>query len=208
MISMNPLIDAYLQNGCGRCKFGGSPRCKVHNWPKELEQLRRIVHECGLVEELKWSVPCYTHQNKNIAIVAAFKEYCALSFFKGTLLQDEHQLFEKPGESTQSVRIMKFTDVNKVLELEPLIKTYVFEAIEVENAGLKVETKKNIEPIPEELELKMNAFPDFKNAFESLTPGRKRGYILHFSQPKQSSTRISRIERNMEKIMKGKGINE
>lgn len=203
---MNPTVDHYLAEGCGRCALGGTPQCKVHRWPKELAELRRIVQDCGLTEEIKWSIPTYTFQNNNVLVVAAFNEYASLSFFKGVLLQDEQNLLDKPGENTQSARIIKFTDVRKIVELEPVLKAYIFEAIEVEKAGLKVAFKAQPEPLPTELEQKFAENPELKTAFEALTPGRQRGYILHFSQPKNTQTRISRIEKCIPRILEGKGM--
>jgi uncharacterized protein YdeI (YjbR/CyaY-like superfamily) len=196
-------VDTYLRDGCGRCPLGGTSDCKVHNWPNELKQLRILVLDCGLTEELKWGVPCYTHQNKNILLVSAFKDYCAISFFKGSLLNDEHGLLVKPGENSQASRYIKFTDVQQIVKLEAVLKAYIFEAIEVEKAGLKVEFKKEPEPLPEELEKILNEDPLLKSAFESLTPGRQRGYILYFSQPKKSDTRISRIKKYIPMILNG-----
>lgn len=205
---MNPDVDHYLSEGCGRCPLAATPECKVHNWQDELRLLRRIVLDCGLTEERKWGVPCYTFQGGNVSIVSAFKDYCSLSFFKGSLLQDSHQLLEKPGENTQAGRIMRFTQVQQILENEAVIKAYIFEAIEVEKAGLKAEYKRNPEPIPKELSQKMDQDPRFKAAFEVLTPGRQRGYILFFAQPKQSQTREGRIEKCKPKIFEGKGLND
>ncbi|WP_423801167.1 YdeI/OmpD-associated family protein [Neobacillus sp. SAB-20_R2A] len=205
---MNPKVDKYLIDGCMRCPLGATPDCKVNNWPEELEKLRMIVLDCGLTEELKWGVPCYTFQKSNVLIISAFKEYCSLSFFKGSLLKDAHRILEKPGENTQAGRLVKFTNVKQIVELEPILKAYIHEAIEVEKAGLKVEFKKDPEPIPEELQNKFEDIPALKTAFDALTPGRQRAYILHFSAPKQSKTRVSRIEKCMEKILAGKGLND
>ncbi|VXD13157.1 YdeI family protein [Marinoscillum sp. 108] len=203
---MNKDVNTYFSDGCGRCSFYATPQCKVRNWPKELEQLRRIALDSGLNEESKWGVPCYTHQGKNILIVSAFKEYCALSFFKGSLLQDTYGLLEKPGENTQGGRLIKFTRLKEVLDQETTLKAYIYEAIEVEKAGLEVTFKENPEPLPEELQLKLQENPDLKAAFEALTPGKQRGYILHFSAPKQAKTRISRIEKCIPQILEGKGF--
>lgn len=205
---MNPQIDHYLRDGCGRCPLGGTPDCKVHNWPQELKKLRTIVLDCGLTEELKWGVPCYTFQNNNILIVSALKDYCTLSFFKGALLSDTKGILQKPGENTQAARLIKFTSPSAITAMEDILKAYIFEAIEVEKAGLEVVFKKNTEPFPKELENKLAEDPAFKAAFEALTPGRQRGYVLHFSQPKQSTTRESRIEKCIPKIMEGKGFND
>ena len=203
---MNPKIDNYLAEGCGRCPLGGTPNCKVHNWQKELKKLRMIVLECGLTEELKWGAPCYTFKQSNVAMVAALKESCVISFFKGVLLNDAEGILDKPGENTQADRVIRFTDVREIVELETTLKAYIYEAIEVEKAGLKVNFKKDAEPMPEELKNALDENPDLKAAFETLTPGRQRGYIIHFSQPKQSKTRASRIEKCIPQILAGKGL--
>jgi uncharacterized protein YdeI (YjbR/CyaY-like superfamily) len=206
---MNPKVDLYFIDGCGRCPLGATPECKVNNWQEEMKVLRTIIHDCGLTEELKWGVPCYTFRKSNVLILAAFKEYCAISFFKGALLQDSLNVLEKPGENTQAARSIKFTDVQTIVDMEPELKAYIFEAIEVEKAGLKVEMKKNTELVfPEELDDKLEEVPELKTAFEALTPGRQRAYVLHFSQPKQSKTRISRIEKCTAKILIGLGLND
>ena len=205
---MNPKVDIYFMDGCGRCPLGGTPDCKVHNWQKEMAYLRTILLDCLLTEELKWGVPCYTFQKNNIVILAAFKEYCALSFFKGALLHDAEGILSKPGENTQAARLIKFTNIREIVELESVLKAYIFEAIEVEKADLKVEFKKDSEPIPDELRKKFDEYPDFKTAFYALTQGRQRGYILHFSQPKQAQTKTARIEKYMPRIFEGKGIND
>ena len=205
----NAHTDIYFKDGCGRCSLGGTPQCKVHNWTKELAYLRTLLLNCGLNEELKWGVPCYTFGKNNILILAAFKEYCALSFFKGTLLLDADALLEKPGENTQSVRLIKFTHIQEIVEKEAILKAYIFEAIEVEKAGLKVTLKKPTEhTIPYEFQTKLNEIPALKMAFESLTPGRKRAYLLYFSAAKQAKTRESRIQKCVASILEGKGLNE
>jgi uncharacterized protein YdeI (YjbR/CyaY-like superfamily) len=208
MSAVNPKIDDYLEAGCGRCALVGTPDCKVHLWTTEIQHLRTILLESGLMEELKWGVPCYTFENKNIALVSALRGYCALSFFKGVLLKDPHNVLEKPGPNSQSDRVIKITSVQQVNELADVLKAYVAEAIEVEKAGLKVEFKQNPEPIPEELQQKLDEDLFFKTAFEELTPGRQRGYILHFSQAKQSKTRFSRIEKCTPKILNGEGLHD
>ncbi len=205
---MNKSVDNYFIEGCGRCPLGGTADCKVHNWTSELTLLRSIVLDCGLMEEAKWGVPCYTFQNKNILIVSAFKEYCSISFFKGSLLSDDKNLLVKPGPNSQAARLFKFKNTKEILKIESDIKAYIFEAIELEKAGLIVAFKKNPEPMPEELEQKFEADPVFKNAFEALTPGRQRGYILYFSQAKQSKTRISRIDKCLPMIISGIGLHD
>ncbi|OEK01046.1 hypothetical protein BFP97_05780 [Roseivirga sp. 4D4] len=205
---MNQTVDNYLIEGCGRCPLGATPDCKVHNWTSELKLLRSTVQACGLVEECKWGAPCYTFNGKNVLMISAFKNYCAISFFKGVLLNDSLGNLVKPGENSQSARLLKFTSLKEIQEIIPDIKAYIFEAIEVEKAGLEVTFKKNPEPVPEELQTKFDEDPSLQNAFESLTPGRQRGYIIHFSQPKQSKTRVSRIEKCIPKILKGEGFHD
>lgn len=205
---MNPLVDQYLDIGCGRCSLGGTPQCKVHFWPQELNVLRLLILDCGLTEEVKWDVPCYTFNGKNILILAALKNYCSISFFKGALLGDEDKLLSKPGESTQGGRVMKFTSVEQIVELEPSIKAYIFEAIEVEKAGLKIEVKKELDPLPEELVEAFKTDKILEAAFYNLTPGRQRGYVLFFNQAKQAKTRIARIEKYRADILIGKGMGE
>lgn len=192
---MNPQIDELIRNS--------------KSWKHEMEALRNLLLQCGLNEEFKWRQPCYTFQGKNIAIIGAFKDYCGLAFFKGVLLQDEQKLLVAAGENLQSSRLFKFTTVDEIHAIEATIKAYIFEAIEIEKAGLKVEFKKSKHlDLPEELMQKMEAEPVFKAAFESLTPGRQRAYNLFFSGAKQSATRISRIEKYVDRILKGKGIND
>lgn len=203
---MNPHVDLYLEEGCGRCSLYNTPECKVHRWSQELVQLRRIILECELQEDYKWSQPCYVHDKKNILMLAAFKEYVCIAFFKGVLLADTEGLLIAPGENSQSSRQLRFTSVDEVLSKEAIIRAYIFEAIEVEKAGLKVNFKKTSMDIPEELQEAFEQNPDFKEAFESLTSGRQRGYLLHISSAKQSKTRISRIEKCMPNIFDGKGV--
>ncbi|WP_421976235.1 YdeI/OmpD-associated family protein [Roseivirga seohaensis] len=206
---MNTNVDLYFTEGCGRCPLGGTPGCKVNRWPQELNQLRRIVLDCGLTEESKWGVPCYTFQGNNIGVISAFKEYASLSFFKGALLEDTNGILDKPGENTQAARLIKFTNARQIMEMEPILKAYIYEATEVEKAGLKVELKKTAEfNMPEEFQKALDENPDLKTAFEALTPGRQRGYLLHFSQPKQSKTREARIEKCTHRIFEGKGLND
>lgn len=204
---MNKNPDTYFTDGCGRCSLGGTPACKVHTWATELKLLRKIILSCGLQEESKWGVPCYTFGKSNIVMLAAFKEYCALSFFKGALLQDAEKLLAKPGEESQSVRMFRFTGSKQLSKIENTIRAYIFEAIELEKAGLKVETKKISErEIPEELQNAFDRNPALKKAFEALSPGRQRAYLLHFTQAKQSATRSSRIEKCTARILSGKGL--
>ncbi len=206
---MNPKVDQYLIDGCGRCPLGGTPQCKVNDWREELELLREIVLDCGLTEELKWSVPCYTFQKKNILIVSALKDYASVSFFKGSLLQDTEGLLVAPGKNTQAARLIKFTSRQKITEWEQVLKRYIFEAIEVEKAGLQVDFKKKKELVyPAELQEKMSTDAAFAAAFDALTPGRQRGYVLYFSSAKQSKTRESRIDKYIPWILEGKGMHD
>lgn len=205
---MNPKVDKYLIDGCMRCKYGATPECKVHSWISELQYLRQIVLECGLTEELKWGVPCYTFKNNNVLIVSAFREYCSISFFKGSLMSDPAKLLFKPGENSQASRLLKFTSIDQIQKIENEIKAYISEAIEIEKSGLKVDFKVNPEPLPEELEMKFEEDLIFRNAFEALTPSRQRGYIIYFSQPKQSQSRCDRIEKMIPNILNGIGMND
>lgn len=207
MYVLNPKVDKYLADGCGRCPLMATPQCKVNAWPKELKQLRMIVLDCGLTEEVKWGVPCYTYEKNNVLVVSAFKEYSSLSFFKGALLRDPNGILVKPGENSQSARLVRFTSVREIKALEPILKSYILEAIEVEKNGLKVDFKAKTElVIPEELQKKFDALPALQAAFTSLTPGRQRGYILHFSAAKQSKTREARIEKCIPQILEGRGM--
>jgi uncharacterized protein YdeI (YjbR/CyaY-like superfamily) len=206
---LNPKVDLYFLEGCGRCPLGGTPECNVHKWPKEMQRLRSIAIDCGLVEEVKWGVPCYTFEKSNVAIVAAFKEYCSISFFKGALLEDPKQALVKPGENSQAARLVKFTTLKQVVALEPVLKELIKQAIEVERKGLKVDFKAKTElEIPDELQTKFDQLPALKSAFHSLTPGRQRGYILHFTSAKQSKTRESRIEKCIPAILEGRGFHD
>jgi uncharacterized protein YdeI (YjbR/CyaY-like superfamily) len=192
MNKMNPKVDDYLR--------------KAKKWQEEMQKLRRIILDCQLTEELKWGKPCYTFQKSNIVIIQGFKEFCALLFCKGALLNDRHGILKKFG--WQAARRIPFTDVREILEMELILKAYIREAIEVEKAGLKVEFKKKPEPIPEELQNKLDEIPALKTAFNALTPGRQRAYILYFSAAKQTKTRESRVEKCMRQILNGKGLND
>lgn len=205
---MNPQVDKYLIDGCMRCKLGATPACKVNHWKEELLLLRQIALDSGLTETIKWGVPCYTYNDKNIILIAAFKEYCGFSFPKGMLLNDKYQLLVSPGESSQSALFAKFTHANDIVVNSEKLKEYILQAIEVEKSGKKIEFKKNPEPIPKELLQKFDELPVLKKAFFDLTPGRQRGYIIYFSQPKQSSSRFNRIEKCIPKIMNGEGLND
>ncbi|RRQ50044.1 hypothetical protein DZC72_05570 [Maribacter algicola] len=182
---------------------------KQKKWSSELQLLREILLNCGLDETFKWRNPCYAMDGKNIAILGAFKDFCCLSFFKGVLLKDTQGVLRQQGENTQSGRIVPFTDTAEIHRLKPVLKAYVFEAIEVEKSGLKVEfnTPDELE-LPDELEIAFQQDAEFRNAFQSLTPGRQKGYLLFFSGAKQSVTRFSRIEKYRSRIMVGKGIHD
>lgn len=192
---MNTKVDQYLS--------------KAEKWQPELEQLRSILLDCGLMEELKWGAPCYSFQKNNVVIIGELKASCVLSFFKGALLSDTHGILLKPGENTQAARIIPFTSVREITELEPILKAYIYEAIEVEKAGLKVDFHQPAERlIPAEFQSKSDQIPALKAAFEALTPGRQRAYLLYFSTPKQSRTRAARVEKCMQQILGGKGLND
>jgi len=178
-------------------------------WQKELQMLREIVLECGLVEAVKWRTPCYTFDEHNVAFIGAFKESCVLSFLKGALLKDAQALLEKPGANTQAARVIRLKDAEQIKALTPVLKAYVLEAIEIEKSGLKVEFKKTSDfAFPEEFQKKLDEDAKFKAAFEALTPGRQRGYLLYFSGAKQSKTRESRVEKYRAKILDGKGMDD
>lgn len=207
-MAMHPEVDLYLKEGCGRCSLYRTPQCKVHTWQSELVHLRKIVLDCGLLEELKWSQPCYTFQKNNILLVTAFKDYAAIAFFKGALIKDSHDILVAPGEHSQATRQIRYTGIKDIIKTEAILKSYIFQAIEIEKSGLKVNFKKHPEPIPCELLKKFEELPALKSSFEALTPSKQRGYILYFSKPKQSITRNSRIEKYMPKILKGKGFHD
>ena len=182
---------------------------KASQWQEEYSKLRTIILDCGLTEELKWGQPCYTLGKSNIVLIHGFKEYCALLFFKGALLSDTHGILIQQTENVQVPRQVRFTNVEEIIELEPVLKAYIYEAIEVERAGLQVKLKKTKDfKIPEEFQNKLDKMPALKTAFDKLTPGRQRAYIFHFSQPKLSKTRTARIERYAKQILKGKGLDD
>jgi len=192
---MNPKVDAYFSN--------------AKKWQKELRKLRRILLDCQLTEELKWGKPCYAFDNRNMIVILPLKEHCALLFFKGALLKDPNGILIKAGENTEAGRQIRFTNIREIVEMEAVLKAYIHEAIEVEKAGLKVNFKKITElKIPEEFQKQLDEIPALKTAFDALTPGRQRGYIFYFSAPKQSKTRKSRVEKCMQQILDGKGLND
>jgi uncharacterized protein YdeI (YjbR/CyaY-like superfamily) len=195
MNRMNPKVDFYFSKG--------------KKWQEEFEKLRMIILDCGLTEELKWGVPCYTFEKRNIVLIHGFKEYCALLFFKGALLNDARGILIQQTENVQAARQVRFTNVREIVKLKPILKAYIYEAIEVEKAGLKVNLKKTTAfKIPQEFQTKLDEIRALKTSFDALTPGRQRAYILYFSAPKQSKTRESRVEKCMQKILNGKGLND
>lgn len=192
---MNPKVDWFFT--------------KTTKWQDEYSELRMLVLDCGLTEELKWGVPCYTFQKSNILLIHGFKDYCALLFHKGVLLKDENGILVQQTENVQAARQIRFSNIQEILNQESTLKAYINEAIEVEKAGLKVEMKKTTEfKMPEEFQNVLEDMPELKKAFYALTPGRQRGYMLYFSQPKQSKTRESRIEKYLEKILNGQGLDD
>ena len=192
---MNPAVDFYFD--------------KEKKWQKEIEQLRTIVLDCGLEEALKWGCPCYTFQGANIVLIHVFKEHCALLFFKGALLNDANGILIQQTKNVQSARQIRFTNVQEIVTMKKILKAYIYEAIEVEKAGLKVKLKKTSDfKIPEEFQKKLDKSNKLKTAFQALTPGRQRAYIFYFSQPKQAKTRESRIEKYMPQILNGKGLDD
>jgi len=190
---MNPKVDEYLG--------------KAKKWQEEFEKLRMIILDCGLTEELKWGCPCYTFEKSNIVLIHGFKEYCALLFFKGALLKDPKDILIQQTENVQAGRQIRFTNVREIVKMKTVLKAYIHEA--KEKAGLKVKYKKTSEfKIPEELQNKLDDTPALRKAFDALTPGRQRGYIFYFSQPKQSKTRAARVEKSTHQILNGKGLND
>jgi uncharacterized protein YdeI (YjbR/CyaY-like superfamily) len=182
---------------------------RAKKWQKEFEKLRMIILDCGLTEELKWGCPCYTFQKRNIVLIHGFKEYCALLFFKGALLKDAKGILIQQTKNVQAARQIRFTDAREIVKMKSILKAYIKEAIAVEKAGLKVNFKKTSEfKIPEEFQKKLDEMPALKTAFEALSPGRERGYLFYFSQPKQSKTRASRVEKCTQQILNGKGLND
>ena len=205
---MNQHADTYFTAGCGRCPKGGTPDCKViSSWQAELAALRALVLDAGLTEECKWGVPCYTFEKGNVVLIHAFKDYCALLFFKGALLKDAKGILIQQTENVQAARQLRFTDVREIVKLKSTIKAYLQEAIAVEKAGLKVSMKPTVEfAMPAEFQVRLNASPALKTAFETLTPGRQRGYLLHFAAAKQAKTREARVEKCTPLILSGKGL--
>lgn len=192
---MNPKVDFYFT--------------KANKWQEEIQQLRTIILDCHLSEELKWGCPCYTFEKSNIVLIHVFKDYCGVLFFKGALLNDPQGILIQQTENVQAARQVRFTSLQQIVKLEPVLKTYIYAAVEAEEAGLKVGLKKTTEyKIPEEFQQKLNGMPTLQTAFAALTPGRQRAYLLHFSAPKQSKTRESRVEKYIQQILDGKGLND
>lgn len=191
----NPKVDAFLDRST--------------QWKEELAKLRSIALECDLVEELKWGVPCYTVENSNVVLIHGFKQYCAILFIQGALLKDAKSVLIQQTQNVQSARQIRFTSLFEIVEMKDVIKAYIEEAIEIQKAGLKVDFKKTREfSVPEEFRVKLDGMPDLKTAFEALTPGRQRAYLLHFSSAKQSKTREARIEKSIPTILEGKGLDD
>ena len=192
---MNPTVDFYFS--------------KANKWQEEIRKLRMIILDCGLTEALKWGVPCYTFENGNIVLIHVFKEYCAVLFFKGALLNDANGILIQQTKNVQAARQIRYTSFQEIVEMEAILKAYIYEAIEVEKAGLKVDLKKTSEfTMVQEFQKKLDELPALKTAFAALTPGRQRAYMLYFSAPKQSKTRVSRIEKSIQQILNGKGLND
>lgn len=192
---MNPKVDFYFD--------------EAKKWQKEMEQLRSIALDCQLTEELKWGTPCYTLGKSNIVLIHAFKDYCAFLFFKGALLKDTDHILIQQSKNVQAARQIRFNSVNEIIEIKATLKAYIYEAIEIEKAGLQVKLKKTEDfEVAEEFQTKLANISELKIAFEALTPGRQKAYLLHFSQPKQAKTRESRIEKAMPQILNGKGLND
>jgi len=192
---MNPKVDWFFN--------------KAGKWQQEFGKLRNVILDCGLTEELKWGCPCYTFEKRNIVLMHGFKEYCALLFFKGALLKDARGILIQQTKNVQSARQIRFTNVREIAKLKPILKVYIHEAIEVEQAGLKVNFKKTSDfKLPEEFQKRLDEMPALKKAFKALTPGRQRAYIFYFSQPKQSRTREARVEKSTPQILNGKGLND
>ena len=190
---MNPKVDAFLS--------------QAKRWPREIAALRAIVLDCGLTEDMKWRQPCYTSNGGIVLLISPFKDYCALAFFKGALLKDPDGILVSPGENSQSMRQIRFTSAQQIAGREAVLRSYIHEAIATEQAGLKIHKSPNLS-VPEEFQQKLDEDPALKTAFAALTPGRQRAYLMHFSRPKQSTTRAARIEKCLPQILAGKGLDD
>ena len=202
-------VDQFLESGCGRCSLGGTPECKVQSWVGELRSLREILQASGLAEEVKWSAPCYTHEGKNILMLSAVKDSVIISFFHGAELTDPEGILEKPGEFSRFARYLRFTNPDEIESRKTTIQNYIREAIRLERSGKRTAAARDVSlEYPDELVQQFKLYRDFEKAFAALTPGRQRGYLIHFSSAKQPKTRTARIEKFMPKIFEGKGWNE
>jgi uncharacterized protein YdeI (YjbR/CyaY-like superfamily) len=206
-ILLQPTVDLYLLQGCMRCPLGATPQCKVHAWQEALRLLRKIVLQTGLQEGIKWGAPVYTWQGNNVVSISALKDGAVLGFFKGVLLTDVHKILQQQG-TLQSGRILTFQNTESILNIQSILLQYIEEAIALEKSGAKVTFSKELPPYPSELETVFSQDPDFKKAFLALTPGRQRGYLLHFSKAKQSQTRLDRIQKYRASILAGKGMQD
>lgn len=192
---MNINVDNYIINSL--------------KWQNELTELRKIVLSCGLIEEYKWRQPCYTFNGKIILAIAEFKNYCVLSFFKGVLLSDTKNILDKPGENSRTFRVKKFTNVEDIIKVESILREYIFEAVEIERSGVKIDRSDEAEPeMPNELKTRFKELPEFEDAFLKLSPGRQRAYLLFFNGAKQSKTKEARIDKYLQRILNGKGMND
>ena len=205
---MNEQVDRFLAAGCGRCPRYQTPQCKVHAWHDTLVALRGIILQTGLREEVKWCQPCYTHGGKNVLMLVALNSWCGVGFFKGALLRDHAHILERQGAHQNAGRVVKFTDADSAREMGPTLQGYIVQAIELEKAGAKAPKPARSEPMPPQLRQRLAADEALRAAWGRLTPGRKRGYLLHIGAAKQAKTRIARIDRCAEKIQRGKGLNE
>ena len=203
----NASVESYLAEGCGRCEHYQTPQCKVHLWTEELLALREILRSSGLEETMKWGSPCYTFDGKNVAMMGSFRDYCSISFFKGVLLEDPKGVLEAPGPNSRHARLLKFRSLEDVERLAPQALDFLNQAVEIEKKGLKVEAAE-VEPLPDELEARLMAEDGLWDAFEALTPGRQRSFILHVAGAKNTETRVRRAEKCVPKIWAGKGFNE
>jgi len=201
-------VDQYLLEGCGRCRKGGTPQCSVNIWNPILVAMRELVIECGLTEEVKWSVPCYTLNGKNVLMIHAFKEYCSIMFMKGSLLTDPKEILHRQTENVTAGRQLRYTSLEGFMQQRDIAKVFIVEAIALEKGGAKVPKRTQEDQVVDELKEAFSQDEAFKTAFYQLTPGRQRAYLLHFAQPKQSETRASRIMKAMPMIMRGEGLHD
>lgn len=204
----NTSVDSFLADGCGRCDHFRTPQCKVHQWTEPLGVLRQLLRASELTEEMKWGSPCYTLDGKNVVMLAAFTDHCAISFLQGALLTDEGGRLERPGANTHAARVVRFTTAGEVRAQRAALQGFVEEAVALARSGARVPPPPQSEPVPEELQARLDADPALRAAFEALTPGRQRSYVLHVSGAKQSRTRAARVERCIPKIHAGKGFHE